>query len=178
MSRILIVDDEPIICWSLQERLTDEGHDVRCAASIELAERLYDVFTPDVIVLDVRLPGRDGLSAIPDFQQHWPSAPIIVMTAFSELQTVVDALGRGAFEYLVKPFELAEFVAVVNRALAMVETPQRAEAVSTEGTQLVGRCPAMQTVFKQIAIVSPTDFAVLITGETGTGKELVAEAIH
>lgn len=178
MSRILIVDDEPAICWSLKERLADQGHDVQCEASIEGAERLRDSFSPDLIVLDVRLPGRDGLSAIPDFRQRWPGVPIIIMTAFSELQTVVDALERGAFEYLVKPFDLNEFLSVVDRALKSPGPAEDSPSKTVEGTQLIGRGAAMQSIFKRIAIIAPTEFPVLITGETGTGKELVAEAIH
>ena len=178
MSRILIVDDEPTICWSLKERLVDEGHDVQVASSVERAEKILLNDSPDVIVLDVRLPGQDGLSVIPAYRERMPDTPIIVMTAFGDLQTVVDAINRGAFEYLVKPFELPEFLKVVSRALQSTR-PSKVSAPSTEtGHQLVGRGPAMQAVFKQIAVIAPTDFPVLITGETGTGKELAAEAIH
>jgi DNA-binding NtrC family response regulator len=178
MSRILIIDDEPAICWSLKEGLTDRGHEVQLAASIEAAERILTTFVPDVIVLDVRLPGQDGLSAIPAYRERMPHVPIIVMTAFGELQTVVDAMNRGAFEYLVKPFELAAFLAVVERALKTTVFDGMNGAIASDGNDIVGRSPAIQAVFKQIALVAPTDFPVLITGETGTGKELVAEAIH
>ena len=178
MSRILIVDDEPAICWSLKERLADQGHDVRIAASVERAEKLLTEFTPEVITLDVRLPGQDGLSAIPKFRERLPDTPIVIMTAFGDLQTVVDAMSRGAFEYLVKPFELPEFLSVVSRALQSRSNGTKRTATAVTGEQMVGRGPAMQAVFKQIALVAPTEFPVLITGETGTGKELVAEAIH
>lgn len=178
MSRILIIDDEPAICWSLKERLTDERHEVQIAASIERAEGLLDTFVPDVIVLDVRLPGKDGLSAIPDFRERLPTTPIVVMTAFGDLQTAVEAIRRGAFEYLVKPFDLREFLSVIGRALQSRSLPGPVVSKATEPMQLVGRGPAMQAIFKQIALVAPTDFPALITGETGTGKELVAEAIH
>ncbi len=178
MSRILIVDDEPAICWSLKERLTDQGHDVQIAASVERAEKVLADFSPEVIVLDVRLPGQDGLSAIPGFHERFPHTPIVVMTAFGDLQTVVDAMSRGAFEYLVKPFELPDFLSVISRALQSKSRVIVLEPKSDESPQLIGRGPAMQAVFKQIALVAPTIFPVLITGETGTGKELVAEAIH
>lgn len=178
MSRILIVDDEPAICWSLRGRLADEGHDVQIAASVERAEKVLTAFTPDVIVLDVRLPGIDGNSAIPRFREQLPSTPIIMMTAFGDLQTVVEAMQRGAFEYLVKPFELSEFMTTVSRALKTQLAPTIEASPAVGSTQLVGRGPAMQSVFKQIALVAPTDFPALITGETGTGKELVAAAIH
>lgn len=179
MSRILIVDDEPAICWSLKEGLGDQGHQVEVAASVERANALLKTFSPDVMALDVRLPGQDGLSAIPGFRQSFPTTPIIVMTAFGDLQTAVDAISRGAFDYLVKPFELSDFLSVVSRALQSAKlVATEAPMVVANGNQLIGRGPAMQAVFKQIALVAPTDFPVLITGETGTGKELVAEAIH
>ncbi|HEY0981193.1 sigma-54-dependent transcriptional regulator [Schlesneria sp.] len=178
MSSILIIDDEPAICWSLKERLADQGHRVQTASTIEAAKEILATFTPDVIVLDVRLPGEDGLTAIPRFQQSHPTVPIVVMTAFGDLQTVVEAMNRGAFEYLVKPFELSDFLAVIERALQTASQPTATASVSSDVQQLVGRGPAMQAVFKQIALVAPTDFPILITGETGTGKELVADAIH
>ncbi|WP_397568359.1 sigma-54-dependent transcriptional regulator [Schlesneria sp. T3-172] len=178
MSAILIIDDEPAICWSLKERLADQGHRVQTASTIEAAKEILATFTPDVIVLDVRLPGEDGLTAIPRFQQSHPTVPIVVMTAFGDLQTVVEAMNRGAFEYLVKPFELSDFLAVIERALQTASQPTPTAAVSSDVQQLVGRGAAMQAVFKQIALVAPTDFPILITGETGTGKELVADAIH
>lgn len=178
MSRILIIDDEPAICWSLKERLTDERHEVQIAASIERAEKLLDTFVPEVIVLDIRLPGKDGLSAIPDFRKRLPTTPIVVMTAFGDLQTAVEAIRRGAFEYLVKPFDLREFLSVVGRALQSRKLAEPMNSTVAEPTRLIGRGPAMQAIFKQIALVAPTDFPALITGETGTGKELVAEAIH
>jgi two-component system nitrogen regulation response regulator GlnG len=178
MSRILIVDDEPAICWSLKEGLADHGHDVQTASSIERADRLLSSFVPDLIALDVRLPGQDGLSVIPRYREQWPHAPIIVMTAFGELQTVVDAMSRGAFEYLVKPFELTEFLTVVGRAFSGPHVATTTTTTHVGPNQLIGRGASMQAVFRQIALVSPTDFPVLISGETGTGKELVAEAIH
>ena len=178
MPRILIIDDEPAICWSLKERLTDQGHDVQIAASVERADKLLNTFVPDVIVLDIRLPGLDGLSAIPSFRQRLPATPIIVMTAFGDLQTVVEAINRGAFEYLVKPFELPDFLSVISRAIQTLAKETTGPSPPAEANQLIGRGPAMQAIFKQIALMAPTEFPILITGETGTGKELVAEAIH
>ena len=178
MPRILIIDDEPAICWSLKERLTDQGYEVQVAGAIERANKILAGFTPDVIVVDVRLPGQDGLSAIPEFRKQLPTTPIVVMTAFGDLETVVDAMGRGAFDYLVKPFELPDFLSVIARAIQSLSHPATSAAGPWEGGRLIGRGAAMQALFKQIALVAPTAYPVLITGETGTGKELVAEALH
>jgi two-component system nitrogen regulation response regulator GlnG len=180
MSRILVVDDEPAIGWSLRERLGDEGHAVEVAASVEAAVETCGRFAPDALLLDVRLPGRDGLAAIPDLQALAPAARIVVMTAFGDLDTAVRAMNAGAFDYLVKPFDLESVSQVIARALADRPdgyTPS-VPAEPARGVHLVGTSMPMQAVFKQIALVAPTDLPVLVTGATGTGKELAARAIH
>ena len=183
MSRILIVDDEPAIGWSLREMLSDEGHAVEVAASVEAGLETCARFEPEAMLLDVRLPGRDGLSALPEFRSIVPEAPVVVMTAFGDLDTAVRAVNAGAFDYLVKPFDLDSVSRIVAQALA--EREQRAAAGAdrpaatiTDGVLLVGSSPPMQEVFKQISLVAPTGLPVLITGETGTGKDLAARAIH
>lgn len=179
MSRILIVDDEPSICWSLRSFLTDEGHEVEAAASVEAAERVLDRFHPEAMMLDVRLPGEDGLTAMPRLQQRAAQAPVIVMTAFGDLPTAVRAMQQGAFDYLVKPFDLEQAADAVSRALAPAPAETRHPPIPlAEAGEPIGVSPLMQRVFKQIALVAGTDVPVLITGETGTGKELVAQSIH
>lgn len=189
MSQILVVDDEPSICWGFREFLTDDGHTVSVAASAEEALRMTDTLRPDVVVMDVRLPGMDGLTAIHHLRPKIGTAPIVVITAFGTLDTAVKALQEGAFDYLTKPFDLDQAAAVVNRALAFAapaKVPQ-SEVTSTGSKPdisrsldltLVGTSPAMQRVFKQIALVAGADVPVLITGESGTGKELIARLIH
>jgi two-component system nitrogen regulation response regulator GlnG len=180
MSRILIIDDEPAIGWSLREALAEEGHAVEVAASVEAGLETCSRQAPEAILLDVRLPGRDGISALPDFRAVVPDSPIIVMTAFGDLDTAVRAINAGAFDYLVKPFDLAQVTQVASRALAArgMASARAGEPRSVERVSLVGGSPPMQAVFKQIALVAATDLPVLITGETGTGKELAARAIH
>jgi two-component system nitrogen regulation response regulator GlnG len=181
MSRVLIVDDEAGICWAFGEYLGDLGHDVAVASSAEEGLDAASSGPFDAVVLDVRLPGMDGLSAMPAFRERTGDAPIVVITAFGSLDTAVRAMEAGAFDYLVKPFDLDEAGAVVRRALESGESGRKGrtkEAEAPPRTGLVGSSPPMQALFKQIALVAPTDVPVLITGESGTGKELVARAIH
>jgi two-component system nitrogen regulation response regulator GlnG len=188
MSHVLIVDDEPSICWGFRELLTEDGHDVSIASSAEEALDIASQTTPDAVILDVRLPGRDGLSAIKDLRDRVGDAPIIVVTAFGNLETAVRAVEQGAYDYLAKPFDLEQAAEILRRALRRPTAPARdsdepaaiardeAEA-ALRGT-LIGSSLAMQAIFKQIALVAASDVPVLITGESGTGKELVAQAIH
>jgi two-component system nitrogen regulation response regulator GlnG len=182
MSRILIVDDEASICWAFREFLSDEGHHVDVAASAEEGLKLAEAGPPDAVVLDVRLPGLDGLSAITEFRSRVGPVPIVVITAFGSLDTAVRAMEGGAFDYLAKPFDLDQAATVVKRALETQRGrgrgPAEAAGVGEEGETLIGKSPAMQNLFKSIALVAPTDVPVLITGESGTGKEMVARAIH
>jgi DNA-binding NtrC family response regulator len=181
MSNILIVDDEESICWGLSRLLGGEGHDVSVASSAEEGLEKVPAAKPDLVVLDVRLPGMDGLSAMSKFRELAGPVPIVVITAFGSLNTAVAALSEGAFDYLPKPFDLDQAAAVIHRALAMPEhdeSPADSAMNLPDDEELFGTSPAMQEVFKRIALVAPTDAAVLISGESGTGKELVARAIH
>lgn len=184
MSHILVVDDEEAVCWALQKALAGEGHQVAVASSAEEALRKVQKVTPDAIILDVRLPGLDGLSALGRLRAETQNAPIIVVTAFGNLPTAVRAVEGGAFDYLAKPFDLDQALETVQRALqrrALAKEPQEPAAPlqpTTVDGDLVGGSAVMQGVFKRIALVAPRDACVLITGESGTGKELVARAIH
>ena len=184
MSHILVVDDEEAVCWALQRALAAEGHKVAVAASAEEAFEKARKQRPDAVVLDVRLPGLDGLSALGKLRELTQEAPIIVVTAFGNLSTAVRAVEGGAFDYLAKPFDLDQALETVNRALQrralqeQVPADATAPAPVTGPEEIVGSSPAMQTVFKRIALVAPRDSCVLITGESGAGKELVARAVH
>jgi two-component system nitrogen regulation response regulator GlnG len=185
VSHILVVDDEEAVCWALSRALTREGHRVEVASSAEEALALARQQPPDAVVLDVRLPGLDGLSALGQLRGLTRDAPVVVVTAFGNLGTAVRAVEGGAFEYLAKPFDLDQALDAVNRALQrralQEQTPagaQPAEEPVVGPEEIVGRSPAMQGVFKRIALVAPRDSCVLVTGESGTGKELVARAVH
>jgi DNA-binding NtrC family response regulator len=185
MGQVLIVDDEASIAWALREALADDGHGVDLASSAEDGLRRAESSHPDAVVLDVRLPGMDGLTALSIFRERYGPLPIVIMTAFGDLETAVRAVEFGAFEYLVKPFDLDHAASVISRAIAAVgRAPLPLVAVAglpndgPDAARLIGSGPVMQQLFKAIALVSRNDVAVLITGESGTGKELVARAIH
>lgn len=175
---ILIVDDEEAICWSLRRALERRGKTVFTAGSAEVGVRLAEQERPSVILMDIRLPGMDGLAALERLRGRGPWR-IIMMTAFGDLTTAVRALNGGAFDYLLKPFDLDQALAVVDRALAAEASEKATKPPSAAPTEeLVGRTPAMQEVFRRVALVAGRSTCVLITGESGTGKELVARAIH
>ena len=183
MSTVLIVDDEEAVCWALKKALGKIGHDAMVAPSAEDALRLCEKKTPDAIVLDVRLPGLDGLSAQAELRRLTSDAPIIVVTAFGNLSTAVRAVEGGAFDYLAKPFDLEQALDTIGRALKQRALQQQAVAPAPVESveppeEMVGGGAAMQNVFKRIALVAPREACVLITGESGAGKELVARAIH
>jgi two-component system nitrogen regulation response regulator GlnG len=184
VSHILVVDDEEAVCWALQRALSAEGHKVTVSASAEDAFIQAQSQPVDVVILDVRLPGLDGLSALTHFQELTADAPIIVITAFGNLSTAVRAVEGGAFDYLAKPFNLEQVLETVARAVQrrtlqkQVHTEDGPSEPVAGPEEMVGTSQAMQAVFKRIALVAARDSCVLITGESGTGKELVARAIH
>ncbi len=179
MANILVVDDEPSICWSFRELLRDDGHAVTIASSAEEAVQAAGRESPDAVFLDVRLPGMSGLDAIPKLRRKIGSAPIIVMTAFGSLKTAVSAVEQGVFEYLPKPFDIDQAVNLLKRALdSRPSDTSKTDTEVVEDGALVGTSLPMQAVFRQLALVASSDAPVLITGESGTGKELAARAIH
>src|SRR5687767_10195969 len=147
MSQLLVIDDEPAICWGLAQLGQRLGHQVQTASSAEQGLELAGGQRPDLVLLDVRLPGIDGLTALPQLRQLAPAAPIVVMTAHGDLGTAVEAVRQGAWDYVAKPFDLAQIERIIGRALA--EPPlTAAAAISPQAEGLVGRTPVMQEVFK------------------------------
>src|SRR5262249_23967363 len=183
---VLIVDDEEAVCWALGRALGREGYKATVAASAELALAAVDRQRPDVVILDIRLPGMDGLTALGRLRERLPEVPVIVVTAFGNLDSAVKAVEGGAFEYLTNPFDLSQALDAVSRALQrhLPDAEPGTEAESADGREqappeeFVGRSPAIQAVFKRIALVAAHEACVLISGESGTGKELVARALH
>ena len=181
MANILVIDDEARHCQSLQSYLSQAGHHVSTSGSAERGCEQARSMKFDAILLDIRLPGKDGLTAIPELKQLAPDAPVIIMTAFGTLETAVKAVQEGVFEYLVKPFSLGELKSVLNRALSSEQREDREtqnEIRDTGNDVVIGSSPAMQRIFNRIALVAASNVPVLLTGESGTGKEVLARAIH
>ncbi|MEK0424137.1 MAG: Nitrogen assimilation regulatory protein [Planctomycetota bacterium] len=182
MSQIWIIDDEPAICYALKTNLEDERHQVQVFSSAEPAIKALKKQPPDLILLDVRLPGTSGLEVLEKLKVEHPGLPVILMTAFGDLQTAVQAVQGDAFEYLTKPFDLETLMQTVRRALVQRQMRASTTALSQDQTEqpelILGKSTAMQSVYKQIARAAAMDSTLLIEGEEGTGKNLVAVMVH
>ncbi len=178
MNAVWIVDDDQSIRWVLERALAREGFDVRAFGTARDCLRALDEDSPQVLVSDIRMPGESGIELLQKVKERRPATPVIIMTAFSDLESAVSAFQGGAFEYLPKPFDLPKAVELIRRA---VDESAREAAVEEhiEATpEMLGQAPAMQEVFRAIGRLSQSNVTVLITGESGTGKELVARALH
>ncbi len=178
MSKVWIVDDDRSIRWVLEKALTREGLPYRSFENARDVQDALDSETPSVLVSDVRMPGESGLSLLKKIKAAHPHVPVIVMTAFSDLDTAVQAFQGGAFEYLPKPFDVDQALALIRRAVAVAEPIPADEIQSSGEREMLGKAAAMQDVFRAIGRLSQSHVTVLITGESGTGKELVARALH
>lgn len=178
---VWIIDDDRSIRWVLEKALQGAGIVTRTFDTGDSALNQLSREVPDAIVSDIRMPGMDGLGLLSNLHSNHPEVPVIIMTAHSDLDSAVAAYQGGAFEYLPKPFDVDEAVAVMQRALAHAEE-QKSERTHTNTleveTEIIGEAPAMQEVFRAIGRLSQSNITVLINGESGTGKELVARALH
>ena len=176
---ILIADDDAAIRTVLNQALARAGYAPRATGNAATLWRWISQGDGDLVITDVLMPDESAFDLIPRVKKLRPDLPIIVMSAQNTFMTAITATERGAYEYLPKPFDLNELVAVVGRALAEPrKRAQRLAAEASDGLPLIGRCPAMQDIYRVLARLTPTDLTVMITGESGTGKELVARALH
>lgn len=178
---VWIVDDDSSIRWVLQKAL--QAANITCVPFANPEDLLLQLETsqpPQVIVSDIRMPQMDGMTLLNRIHDRYPILPVIIMTAHSDLDSAVNAYQSGAFEYLPKPFDIDEAIALVQRALQHAQENSRsAEAVAeTADSEIIGEAPAMQEVFRAIGRLSRSSISVLINGQSGTGKELVAHALH
>ena len=180
MKNVWIVDDDRSIRWVLEKALTREGLPYRSFENARDVQDALDEETPSVLVSDVRMPGESGLSLLKKIKAAHPQVPVIVMTAFSDLDTAVQAFQGGAFEYLPKPFDVDQALALIRRAVVVAEPipVAQTQAQASGEREMLGKAAAMQDVFRAIGRLSQSHVTVLITGESGTGKELVARALH
>jgi two-component system nitrogen regulation response regulator GlnG len=182
--RILVVDDDEGVRWALDRALAREGYAPVLAATAGAAVAEVEAGGIACVLMDIRMPGGDGLAALRRLREHDPSLPVIMMTAFGSLQAAVEAMKLGAYDYITKPFDFDELAILVRRALEvrslLDELARLREGLQGRQDQgsLIGSSPAMQAVFKTVGRVASSDLTVLIRGESGTGKELVARAIH
>ncbi|MDO8959386.1 MAG: nitrogen regulation protein NR(I) [Rhodocyclaceae bacterium] len=179
MTDVWIVDDDRSIRWVLEKALTRENIDcVSFGSADEALAKLGAGAAPRVLVSDIRMPGASGLDLLRQVKQAHPDLPVIIMTAYSDLDSAVAAFQGGAFEYLPKPFDVDQAVALVRRALEQVTPQSGAPAAEPVAPEILGQAPAMQEVFRAIGRLAQSHATVLINGESGTGKELVARALH
>jgi two-component system nitrogen regulation response regulator GlnG len=179
LKSIWVVDDDHSIRFVLEKALAREGLPVRTFANVrDVRTALDQEGPPQVLVSDIRMPGGSGLDLLAEVRAKLPTLPVIVMTAFSDLDSAVAAFQGGAFDYLAKPFDLARAVELIRRAMAQSDTEGAALEAQANTPEMLGQAPAMQELFRAIGRLSQSQVTVLITGESGAGKELVARALH
>ena len=185
MKNVLVIDDDEKICWAFQQFLEDAGHAASVASNAEEGLRRIASDTPDIVFLDVNLPGMSGLDALAEIRTHHPSVIVVIITAYDDVETTIEAMRLQAFDFVPKPIDLNVVKSVLERAFktqAVRSTlPIETEPDSTivnRGHRLVGKSEQMREIYKLIGVLASNTTTVLIEGETGTGKDLVARAIH
>jgi two-component system nitrogen regulation response regulator GlnG len=178
MKQIWIIDDDKSIRWVFEKAMARTEMEFKTFASTPEALNALDNETPQVIVSDIRMPNGSGLDFLQVVKQRLPDVPVIIMTAYSDLESAVAAFQGGAFEYLAKPFDVDQAIDVIRRAVDESKHKNTETPIAEETPEIIGQAPAMQEVFRAIGRLSRSHATVLINGESGTGKELVASALH
>ncbi|TCW17939.1 two-component system response regulator AtoC [Raoultella sp. BIGb0138] len=182
--RILIVDDEENVRRMLTTAFSLQGHETHSVSNGQDALRTFAQTQPDVVLMDIRMPEMDGIAALKAMRAMEPGIPIILMTAYAEVETAVEALRSGAFDYVIKPFDLDELTLVIQRALQLqamkqeIRSLHKALSTSWQWGHILTNSPAMMDICKDTAKIALSQASVLVSGESGTGKELIARAIH
>ena len=184
MKSVLVIDDDPLIRKTLSSYLSKKGFEALVAEDGEEGLQKYEEHIPDLVILDIRLPDVDGLEVLGRIREKNPNASIIIMTAYDDMKTTIEAIKSGAFEYLVKPLDYVELDLTIDKAFQIKSLEDKVSYLLEEKQKeytidnIIGRSVKMREVFKLIGSVANTRTNVLIHGESGTGKELVAKAIH
>ena len=178
MKPVWIIDDDRSIRWVFEKALTREDIAYKAFSSAEEAKTALRTEAPLVVVSDIRMPGESGLQLLQVLKERHPTLPVIIMTAHSDLDSAVAAFQGGAFEYLPKPFDIDHAIELIQRAISEALSKTAAQELPETLPELLGQAPAMQEVFRAIGRLSQSNATVLITGESGSGKELVARALH
>jgi two-component system, NtrC family, nitrogen regulation response regulator GlnG len=178
MDEVWIVDDDESIRWVLEKALQREGFNVRVFTAATAVLNALEEASPAVLVSDIRMPGTNGIELLAKIKKKNPGLPVIIMTAYSDLESAVSAFQSGAFEYLPKPFDLPAAVELIRRAVEEGKREAHVEVIDELPMEMLGQAQAMQEVFRAIGRLSQSSATVLITGESGSGKELVARALH
>ena len=181
-AHILVIDDDAVACEFLQEALSLDGYEVNAYISAKEALQ-QDLSRYDLLMSDIRMPGMDGLQFLEQVHKKWPDLPVILMTAYGSLETTMEAISLGAWDYISKPFSPEECRAIVRKVLEVRELRERRmklqpETAEPEGPKLIGSSAMMVDFYKQIARIADASASVLIEGESGTGKELTARSLH
>ncbi|MEO9161121.1 MAG: nitrogen regulation protein NR(I) [Casimicrobiaceae bacterium] len=175
---VWVVDDDRSIRWVLEKALAREGIPHQTFSSAYEVRQALALNEPQVLVSDIRMPGESGLALLTEVKERHPQIPIIIMTAYSDLDSAVAAFQGGAFEYLPKPFDVDHALALIRRAAIETRQAPATAPLAAGAPEILGQAPAMQEVFRAIGRLSQSTATVLVTGESGTGKELVARALH
>jgi two-component system, NtrC family, nitrogen regulation response regulator GlnG len=178
MKPVWVIDDDKSIRWVFEKALTRESIEFKSFASAQDALDALDSSVPQVVVSDIRMPGASGLDLLQRIKAEHPEVPVIVMTAYSDLESAVAAFQGGAFEYLPKPFDVNHAVELIRRAIDESVRQTESTEEATAAPEILGQAPSMQEVFRAIGRLAQSHATVLITGESGSGKELVARALH
>lgn len=178
MNSIWIIDDDRSIRWVFEKALARENLQFKTFDSAQAARDELTRSVPQVVLSDIRMPGGSGIELLHELKRQHPTLPVIIMTAYSDIESAVGAFQGGAFEYLSKPFDIDQALGIIRRAMNQATAENHNGETAPHSPDLLGQSPAMQEVFRAIGRLSQAHVTVLITGESGTGKELVARALH
>ena len=180
IKKVFVIDDDKSIRWILEKAFTKAGYDINCYENTENIKKNIIKHAPNIIISDIRMPGESGLEMLENVRREFPKIPIIIMTAFSDLESTVSSLQKGAYDYITKPFDIKEMISSVEKSLKnKISLESKTKSyLSRKTSKIIGSSESMQDIYKAIGKISSANVDVMILGETGTGKELIAKAIH